>query len=98
MILVKKFPLVFFFWDKLGVDVMSDDYLVRKQVVLEYKFCILHSRHIYIFFTGVKPCVCAKLEISYYSGFERTGPTSDGHLVKKNNNKKKTTSPPRRKY
>ena len=37
MILVKKFPLVFFFWDKMGLDVMSDDYLVRKQAVLEYK-------------------------------------------------------------
>ena len=38
MILVKKFPLVFFFfWDKLGLDVMSDEYLVKKQAVLEYK-------------------------------------------------------------
>ena len=25
-----------FFWDKMGLDVMSDDYLVRKQAVLEY--------------------------------------------------------------
>ena len=47
------------------------------------KFCILHSRHIYNFFTRVKPCVCAKSEISSYSVFERTGPTSDGHLVEK---------------
>ena len=43
MILVKKFPL--FFWgggggDKMGLDVMSADYLARKQAVLEYK--ILH--------------------------------------------------------
>ena len=36
MILVKKFPLVFG-GDKMGLDVMSDDYLVRKQAVLEYK-------------------------------------------------------------
>ena len=36
MILVKKFPLIFF-WDKMGLDVMSDDFLVRKQAVLEYK-------------------------------------------------------------
>ena len=26
-----------FFWDKMGLDVMSDDYLVRKQAILEYK-------------------------------------------------------------
>ena len=28
---------VFFWGDKMGLDVMSDDYLVRKQAVLEYK-------------------------------------------------------------
>ena len=33
----KKVSSCFFFWDKMGLDVMSDDYLVRKQAVLEYK-------------------------------------------------------------
>ena len=33
----KKCSSCFFFWDKMGLDVMSDDYLVRKQAVLKYK-------------------------------------------------------------
>ena len=47
MTLVKncKFPLRLF-QEKTGVEVAFDDYLVRKQVVLDYKILILNSGHI----------------------------------------------------
>ena len=47
MILVKncKFP-VRLFSKKIGLEVVFDNYLVRKQVVLDYKILILNSGHI----------------------------------------------------
>ena len=47
MTLVKncKFPLRLF-QEKTGVEVAFDDYLVRKQVVLDYKILIFNSGHI----------------------------------------------------
>ena len=52
MILVKKFPLGLF-WEKMGLEVVPDDYLVRKQAVLDYKIMYLHmSPYLQFFHRG----------------------------------------------
>ena len=63
MILVKncKFPFCLF-WDKMGLEVVLDDYVVTK--LCKTKLCTSNSSHIYNFFTRVKPCFGQKLEAS----------------------------------
>ena len=46
------------FLDMLGIEIMSDDHLVKKQALLDdKKKSILNSRHIEIFLKGVSPRV-----------------------------------------
>ena len=60
MILVKncKFPLRLFY-EKMGLEVVFNDYIVRKQALLDYKLCISHSCHIGIFKRG-QPMILVK--------------------------------------
>ena len=52
-----KFFICLFF-DMLGIEIMSDDHLVKKQALLDdKKKSILNSRHIEIFLKGVSPRV-----------------------------------------
>ena len=59
MILVKNYKLPLRFRKKIGFEVLFDDYLVRKQVVLDYKIWILNSGHIGFSQRG-QPMILAK--------------------------------------
>ena len=47
-----KFPLCFFF-DKISLEIMPHDHLVRKQAFLDYKKRILHNYQIGFFSKGL---------------------------------------------
>ena len=53
---VGNFLFVFvLFFNKISLEIMSHDHLVRKQALLDYKKWILHSCNIGIFFRRVNP-------------------------------------------
>ena len=60
MILVKNCKFSFcLFWDKMGLEVVLDDYIVTKLCKKNY---VLQIVVIFtIFFTGIKPCFWAKI-------------------------------------
>ena len=60
MILVKNCNFPFrLFQEKIGLEAVFDNYLVRKQVVLDYKIFILNSGHIRFFQRG-QPMILVK--------------------------------------
>ena len=60
MILVKNCNFPFrLFQEKIGLEAVFDNYLVRKQVVLDYKILILNSGHIRFFQRG-QPMILVK--------------------------------------
>ena len=66
MILQKnwKFPLCFcFVFNKISLEIMSHDHLVRKQALLDYKKWILHSCNIGIFSEGLTHDFGQKMKI-----------------------------------
>ena len=56
MILVKNYKLPLrWFWGKIGLEVVFDDYLVKKQVVLDYKNIDFKQWPFWDLFKGVNP-------------------------------------------
>ena len=58
----EKSEIFLFVFNKISLEIMSHDHLVRKQALLDYKKWILHSSNIWIFFRRINPCVWSKNE------------------------------------
>ena len=74
MILVKKLKFyICLFLEKMDLEIMSPDHLVRKKALLDYKKWILQSCHIGIFSKGLTHDFRQKLKISYLFVFGQNG-------------------------
>ena len=59
----EKSEMFLFAFNKIGLEIMSHDHLVRKQALLDYKKRILHSNNIGIFLAGLTHDFGQKMKI-----------------------------------
>ena len=64
---------LFFFLNKISLEIMPHDHLVRKKALLDYKKWILHSCHIGIFSQGLTLDFGQKSKINYLFVFGQNG-------------------------